>query len=183
MGSRMFSSNVRRLASPDLRARCSTGPGSIPEPTAVPTATAVPMLRKICTVDSAERSARSNFSNRASRCGVEGAEMSPLMTLSHRASSSVARATSAATMRLPRSLDKKRFGFLQRVGIEICRERAQARAPRRRRCEMPRFAAAVTACKLRVGQRRRGVALEQLANMSPASTPNEARTCSRMAAS
>ena len=32
----MFSSKAWRLASPDLRARCSTGPGSSPGPTAVP---------------------------------------------------------------------------------------------------------------------------------------------------
>src|SRR5882762_8271798 len=100
MDSRKLSSMDCRPASPDLRARCSTGPGSMPEPTAVPVATAVPMVKRICTVDSAERSARSSFSNKASRCGVLGAEMSPLMTLSASVSLKEANPTSATTIRL-----------------------------------------------------------------------------------
>src|SRR5258708_3066885 len=68
----MFCSNSARLASPDLRALAATAALSLPDPTAVPIATACPLLRKICTVDSVERDACSNLSNRASRSGVEG---------------------------------------------------------------------------------------------------------------
>jgi hypothetical protein len=51
-------------------ARSATAPDPCPEPIAVPTATACPMLRKICTVDSVDRVARSSLSNMASRFGV-----------------------------------------------------------------------------------------------------------------
>src|SRR5216684_3457861 len=67
----MLCSNSGRLASPDLRALSATAAPSLPDPTAVPIATACPMLKKICTVDSVECEACSNLSNRASRSGVE----------------------------------------------------------------------------------------------------------------
>ena len=115
-------------------------------------------------MDSVERSARSSFSNRASRCGVLGAAMSPFMTLSASASLSDASAEIRGHHALARIGGQKCFGFLQRIGIEIGRECAQGRrledidAKRTDRGHIHRL-------QLRIGQRRRGVAFEQFANM------------------
>ena len=125
----------------------------------------------------------SSFANNASRCGVEGAAISPFMILSS-LSSLESRQRHIRGHHAPAQIagQRKASVFFTVSRIQIGGKCTAARAPRKRRCESRAWR---RRSRRRAAHRENGAAgcfHEQLADMRRHGT-SEARTCSRMAAS